>query len=413
MIHDAAKGTTFETQPKTREGSGSTPTPGSGSGTSPTPGSGSGGGSGGGGGDGGGTTPGPDPETPATPTLSTYGVAEISTVSADVYLNFNYDGKVYYVTLPEKAKAPSPAQVIAGTDANGEKLTEGAGSATAVRNTKTTISIKDLQKDTPYTVYMVGVSPSYGNSALVSLNFRTKVQEPDNPGEPGMPVITNPGYTEGSVTTTTASVYFDASEAGTVYYTVLDAVYSAPDANEIIDKKISGDRNPIYGNSSVQTGKQTLDLSGLEPGTKYVAYLVLRDNENKVSEVVPIRFITLEEDKTAPVISKARAERLTTVTGDVYFTSDENGEAFYVVLPDRSEVRTPTGEEVINGQYADGQAFESDMSGSDAISKSEEHTLSFNQLQSDQAYIAYLVVRDKAGNVSDVAKIRIPLLDGE
>jgi hypothetical protein len=200
--------------------------------------------------------------------------------------------------------------------------------------------------------------------------------------------VTAPVVSDGSAVRTNATVAtvgFTTSEAGDAYVLALTAGVDAPAAARVVaDGKALG--AVVAGAVSGQTvtvAKEAQDL-----------YLVVRDAAGNLSAAVKIELEAY--DGTPPVLSGGSAVRTGATAGTVSFKTDEGGTAYYVQLaPDAG---APAGGDVVSGGTSLGTVATGSVSGK-AVT-----------LDTGVRYV-YVVVRDKAGNVSEPLRIVQPAYD--
>lgn len=104
-------------------------------------------------------------------------------------------------------------------------------------------------------------------------------------GDNTPPVISN--LLIGSVGVNTAAFDFTSDEAGNIYYLVLPSSAEAPNGQEVKT------RGTVWMQKA-GTGSNSFSVSGLEPDTAYVIYLVVEDESTNLSEVTALDFATNE-----------------------------------------------------------------------------------------------------------------------
>ncbi|MDN4165376.1 lamin tail domain-containing protein [Cytophagales bacterium LB-30] len=232
------------------------------------------------------------PEFTATyPTIS-----NINSTGADLTVNINEAGKVYYVVVADGATAPSSAQVKAGTDAADAASTLSANSAVAL-NTDFVFNLTGLTNATAYDVYVVAeddeATPNIQTSPVL-VEFTTDAEDLTAPEfATGSPAISN-------VTTNSATLSATIDEIGTVYYVLLADGATAPTAAQVVAGTDASDATvSAAGSLSVSAANEavTVSLSGLSAATSYDVYVVAADNEttaNVQAEPTLVEFTTSE-----------------------------------------------------------------------------------------------------------------------
>ena len=180
-----------------------------------------------------------------------------------------------------------------------------------------------------------------------------------------------------------ASFPFKSSEAGTLYY-VLNT-----EPADIFAAESS--------TMAVQEGENTLELS-LTDSAAVTVYYAAKDKEGNASPIATVVVPAYEEpaDTTPPTVSDTAGQRTGKDTGSVTLTSDEAGKLYYVVGGEAPA----TADALI----ADPNKKEQ------PVSANEEVKLDLTGLPTDAVNV-YLLVKDAAGNASQIATVTVPLYE--
>ena len=173
---------------------------------------------------------------------------------------------------------------------------------------------------------------------------------------------------------------FKSNEAGTLYY-VLNT-----EPADIFAAESS--------TMAVQEGENTLELS-LTDSAAVTVYYAAKDKEGNASKIATVTVPPYEEpaDTTPPTVSDAAGQRTEKDTGSVTLKSDEAGKLYYVVGGEAPA----TADALI----ADPNKKEQ------PVNANEEVKLDLTGLPTDAVNV-YLLVKDAAGNASDVKTVTVP-----
>ena len=238
---------------------------------------------------------------------------------------------------------------------------------------------------------------SLTDSAAVTVYYAAKDKEGN--ASP-IATVTVPAYEEPADTTPptvsdtagqrigkgTGSVTLKSDEAGMLYYVVggdapatADALIADPNKKE----------QPVNANEEVK-----LDLTGL-PTDAVNVYLLVKDAAGNASQIATVAVPAYEEpaDTTPPTVSGAAGQRSAQDAGSVTLKSDEAGMLYYVVGGDAPA----TADALI----ADPNKKEQ------PVNANEEVKLDLTGLPTDAVNV-YLLVKDAAGNASQIATVTVP-----
>ena len=174
-----------------------------------------------------------------------------------------------------------------------------------------------------------------------------------------------------------ASFPFKSSEAGTLYY-VLNT-----EPADIFAAESS--------TMAVQEGENTLELS-LTDSAAVTVYYAAKDKEGNASPIATVT-VPAYKDTTPPTVSGTAGQRTGKGTGSVTLKSNEAGTLYYVVGGN-----APTTADVL---IAD--ANKKDQ----LVNANEEVKLDLTGLPTDAVNV-YLLVKDAAGNASQIATVTVP-----
>ena len=185
------------------------------------------------------------------------------------------------------------------------------------------------------------------------------------------------------------SVTLKSGEAGTLYYVVggeapatADALIADPNKKE----------QPVNANEEVK-----LDLTGL-PTDAVNVYLLVKDAAGNASPIATVTVPAYEEpaDTTPPTVSDTAGQRAGKDIGSVTLKSDEAGTLYYVVGGEAPA----TADALIANPNKKEQP----------VNANEEVKLDLTGLPTDAVNV-YLLVKDAAGNASQIATVTVPLYE--
>ena len=177
-----------------------------------------------------------------------------------------------------------------------------------------------------------------------------------------------------------ASFPFTSSEAGTLYY-VLNT-----EPADIFAAESS--------TMAVQEGENTLELS-LTDSAAVTVYYAAKDKEGNASPIATVT-VPAYKDTTPPTVYDTAGQRIGKDTGSVTLKSDEAGMLYYVVGGE-----APTTADAL---IADPNKKEQ------PVNANEEVKLDLTGLPTDAVNV-YLLVKDAAGNASQIATVPVPLYE--
>ena len=238
---------------------------------------------------------------------------------------------------------------------------------------------------------------SLTDSAAVTVYYAAKDKEGN--ASP-IATVTVPAYEEPADTTPptvsntagqrigkdTGSVTLKSDEAGTLYYVVGGEVPATADA---LIAGANEKKQPVSANEEVK-----LDLTGL-PADAVNVYLLVKDAAGNASQIATVTIPAYEEpaDTTPPTVSGTAGQRTSKDTGSVTLKSDEAGTLYYVV---GGEAPT-TADALLDNANKKEQS----------VNANEEVKLALTGLPTDAVNV-YLLVKDAAGNASQIATVAVP-----
>ena len=214
---------------------------------------------------------------------------------------------------------------------NGTNWVNNSGAAfDASKLYRVDINIKETDADKSYAaanlmVATVNGNPTavnsiYGSGGVIASVHYTFGAPAAGSADTTPPTLSAPGKSD--VTATGAKLNFTSNEAGTYYYVVYTAA-ATPPTKDIVAAHNTGDAN---GTGAAATGSNSTNLvSGLTPSTAYIAYVVVKDAANNISDVATISFSTA-------ALSGAKAITAYSLAG-VSGTITESGHTIAVTVP--------------------------------------------------------------------------------
>jgi hypothetical protein len=257
----------------------------------------------------------------------------------------SHDGTLYYVVLPDTARAPSASQIISGVGYYNESPVT-YGSRSVIANQYSSFNTKSITTYTDYEIYMV-VRNSAGNySQIEHRMFNLDYLYDDQIGDYWLSKL---DVTVSKVSTgaQTASVVIttQADVAGTFYYVIVDDYYgniSTPSQSQIRNGR-DASNNSAYQTGSVSlTAKssRTINVSGLVPGTRYTVFGTLYNTDSSLSNyyyrysnVLWNSFTTDGETKDWVTSVSIPVETIEDTYATMRVRSNKTGTFYYVVDP--------------------------------------------------------------------------------
>ena len=179
-----------------------------------------------------------------------------------------------------------------------------------------------------------------------------------------------------------ASFPFKSSEAGTLYY--------------VLNTKPADIFAAESSTMEVREGENTLELSLTGTGSAAVTvYYAAKDKEGNASPIATVTVPAYEEpaDTTPPTVSDTAGQRTGENIGSVTLKSNEAGMLYYVV---GGEAPTTADALLANANKKE-----------QSVNANEEVKLALTDLPTDAVNV-YLLVKDAAGNASQIATVAVP-----
>ena len=288
--------------------------------------------------------------------------------AGSVTLKSDEAGKLYYVVGGE---APATADALIA-DPNKKEQPVSA-------NEEVKLGLTGLPTDA-VNVYLL-VKDAAGNASPIATVTVPPYEEPAD--------TTPPTVSDAAGQRTekdTGSVTLKSDEAGKLYYVVGG---NAPDTADALIANPNKKEQPVNANEEVK-----LDLTGL-PTDAVNVYLLVKDAAGNASQIATVAVPAYEEpaDTTPPTVSGTAGQRTGKDTGSVTLKSDEAGTLYYVV----GGVAPATADALLANANKKEQP----------VNANEEVKLDLTGLPTDAVNV-YLLVKDAAGNVSEIKTVTVP-----
>jgi hypothetical protein len=326
------------------------------------------------------------------PKLGTVGATTLQFL-----VDINRNGQAFFVVVPHGATAPTPAYVQAGKDGTGSTVASGfAGTITLYTNIADNFSASNLTNGTAYDIYFIAQDMVGNLQASVSsiLNVTTQDNTP--------PVWAGSYPKAGTIGGTTAQFLVETNENGKAYFVVVPHGAGAPTSVQVRAGQNSASVSVAAGFSGnvafASNTEANFSASGLTPSTSYDVYLVAEDLvPNLQAAPVMINFSTIG-DVTPPVWASTypKIGSITTTTAQFLVETDENGTAYFVVVPHGAGA--PSSVQVKAGQNSAGVLVAVGFSGNAALTANTQANFTATNLVSGTAYDVYLVAQDAVPN---------------
>ncbi|WP_162848558.1 S-layer homology domain-containing protein [Paenibacillus nanensis] len=314
-------------------------------------------------------------------------VKTATSTSANIGVQINETGTVFYVVVPDGAQAPSASQVKAGTDAQGQAVAK-SGSVLVLANTENTIPLTGLAMNTNYDVYAVAqdsAAPPNLQAAAAKVDVGIMDDAP--------PVFAQTYPKPTLVTADTAKIAVQINEAGKVYYVLVPQGDPVPTNAQVKAGTDADGETPLFFGSKVVTAdtQDEFTMSGLISETAYDVYFVAEDLiPNLQLSATKVSITTA--DITPPVFAPTYP-KLSSVTGtsaDLKVQINEAGKVYYAVVPQGAPA--PTNLQVKAGTDSNGDA--SILHGSKTVSADTEDIFALTGLHSETEYDLYVIAED-------------------
>lgn len=342
--------------------------------------------------------------------------------AADAIFQVNKPGKVYWMVKPyTDGVAPASPSL---TDLTQPKTATGVKFAnlSAMQNTNTTIKMAGLTAGTKYDLFTVLVDLGNNSSTIV----RTPLSTTDNiqpKFHVGTPVVTP--------NATSVAIEYSTTKDATVYWAALKTKTTAPLATDIMNTA-----KPIYGSVArgYKTGGKDLPVTisttsdanvlqgTLAEATPYDLYFVIKDYSGNVSTVTKISTSTKDVTAAKFLPSYPKVETSNPTTLILKYSTDKDTTLYWAVykkdtkFPPISPNATPPAIGSTEELKAKQNAV---MTGNSAVkfgkvntTNNKEGSVNITGLSAQSLYDLYLVLEDKAKNLSPVtALIDVSTLD--
>jgi len=209
-------------------------------------------------------------------------------------------------------------------------------------------------------------------------------------------------------------VLVQVNENGTAYYVVVADNAAAPSAAQVIAGQDSTDAAAFASASALVTAnteKSFLTAALPAAATAYDVYVVVKDDSNNATPATKVDVTTPSAAADTTILSFAAtypkagaAQAAGSKQVEVLVQVNENGTAYYVVVPDNAAA--PSAAQVIAGQDStDAAAF---ASASAAVTADTEKSLLTAALPAAAtAYDVYVVVKDDSNNATAASKVDV------
>lgn len=334
-------------------------------------------------------------------------ITNIDLTGFTLQLKTNESSQAYYVILPLNAAAPSSAQVKAGKNGLGVKVSSDLrGSLWMSANQVAAASIDSLSPATPYSIYVVA------EDTVPNLQTRpTRIEVKTSPLDTLPPVFSSGYPCIDNIALDSFELQVQINENGKAYYLVLDDNAQAPDSEQVkagqdaFGMPLPEGRRGVFSSLGAEV-PATAKISGLTPAAAYDVYVVAQDSASNLQTTPAKLEVNTLADTTAPswIPGYPRASISKPGIIKLFLQIDEPGCAYYVVLAPGSAAPSPA-------QVKAGH----DTSGNDALARgslkleadTEAHT-TIPDLDPAADYLIYLVAEDKAANLqADVTQLEV------
>lgn len=272
------------------------------------------------------------------------------------------------------------------------------------------ISLSGLESNTKYTLSAVLVDAKGDISRIKEEVFRTA----DN---------TKPGFVSGyprTVPESSNSLNIEAmpTKDCTLYWAVFQKGAVAPTAYQLRSQDLNGEIASGVRKKSKRNIEYRILVSGLKEKEVYDVYIMASDGEND-SKIVKLSGTT--KDTTPPEFTREtpRGDKTTDTSVDVKVAANEDATVYYVVcewgdtfpvpVPPSTEKPALDSDEAKNQVLTGNNAFKT---GKASLKANTEATVKISGgLKAETPYQLFMVLQDKAGNLSVVKKINIKTRD--
>ena len=307
----------------------------------------------------------------------------------------NKPGKVYYGVYPAGTSRPSLDELMAKSGTAKTALKQGVLSTLPEKEVK--VAVSGLKAGTDYVVYSVFLDLRDDSSGII----RSDVTSVDNV----IPTLLS-GYPKiENISQDKATFALIPNKACSFYWAILPDKAVAPTAEQLYKQNVSGAviQSVTHNGQTNERTAITLADGALEESVTYTFYVVLGDAAGNLSKT-PIKLSFTTKDMTAPrfVTDYPRIGTPAATAIPLDYMVDEPCTVYWMVAREGSNIlpadvtRQPEAVKNGTGGYKSGKAT--------AAKASTKYTLSLSSLEKEMPYDIYLVLEDKAGNLSTSVK---------
>lgn len=315
----------------------------------------------------------------------------------------NKPGKTYYGVYPAGTARPSLDELMAKAGTVKTALKQGVLNTLPEKEVK--VAVSGLKAGTSYVVYSVFVDLRGDASSII----RDTVTSVDNV----IPTLLS-GYPKvENISRDKATFVLIPNKAASFYWAILPDKAIAPTAEQLYKQTVSGAVVQSVTHNGRQNERTDITLADgtLSEFIPYTFYVVLRDSAGNMSatplklsfttkDLTPPRFLEEYPRVGIPAATAIPLDYMVDEPCTVYWMAVREGTA---VLP--SDVtKQPEAVKIGTGAFKSGK--------STASKERTKYTLSLSGLEKEMPYDIYLVLEDKAGNLSaTVTRISSKTLD--
>ncbi len=324
-------------------------------------------------------------------------VANVTDKSLDLLVKSQGDGNISYVLLPKGAPAPTPEQIRAGLDSNGNPIGL-SGSVAVTDGTQNVVNVTGLSPGVEYEIFVVDQSGSgTGEDKITQITTSTVPADPPPPSfDVGYPKVAN-------VTDKSLDLLVKSQGDGNISYVLLPKGAPAP-TPEQIRAGLDSNGNPIGLSGGVALTGDTpavINVTGLSPGVEYEIFIVDQSDNGSGSATDSLTKIsanttTAPADKTVPPVETgySKVANVTDNSLDLLVETKEAGKISYVILP--KGATAPTPEQIRAGQDSNGNSV--GLSGAAAFQGNRQSAINITGLTPGVDYDIFVVAEDNNGN---------------
>ncbi len=309
----------------------------------------------------------------------------------------NKPGKAYYGVYPAGAARPSLDELMGTAGTVKTALKQGVLNTLPEKEGK--VAVSGLKAGTPYVVYSVFVDLRGDDSSIL----RDTVTTVDNV----IPTLLS-GYPKvESINRDKATFVLIPNKAASFYWAILPDKAIAPTAEQLYKQTVSG----AAVQSATHNGRQnertdiTLADGALSESVAYTFYVVLRDSAGNMS-ATPLKLSFTTKDLTPPgfVEDYPRVGTPAATAIPLDYMVDEPCTLYWMAVREGTSVLPSEAAKQPEAVKSGTGAFKSGKS--TAAKERTKYTLSLSGLEKEMPYDIYLVLEDKAGNLSTAVTSR-------